>query len=112
MAIEVKYSSQISKDTGVKILVYSDAGMGKTVLAFSLPKPVLISAESGLLSTTKENLARIYGPTGLPYVDDMITIEVSTFEQLEEAYQWCVHPDTQSYFESIAIDSITEIAER
>lgn len=112
MAIELVYSSQIVEDSGVKILTYSDAGIGKTVLVASLPRPVLVSAESGLLSLKKENLDRIYGPTGLPYTTDILTMQVTTLEQFEEAYQWCVHPDTQQHFDSIALDSLSEIGEK
>lgn len=112
MAIEVVYSSQIVKDSGVKIISYGDAGVGKTVLVASLPRPVLISAESGLLSLEKENLDRIYGPSGLPYTTDIMTIQVTTLAEFEEAFAWCTHPDMQQYFDSIAIDSLSEIGEK
>jgi hypothetical protein len=112
MAIELMYTQQIVEDSGVKILTYSDAGVGKTVLVATLPRPVLISAESGLLSLRKENVERIFGPTGLPFSDNILTIQVTTLEQLREAYQWVVHPDSQQYFDSVALDSLSEMAEK
>jgi phage nucleotide-binding protein len=112
MAIEIKMSSQVVQDTGVKILVYGEAGMGKTSLVATLPKPILISAESGLLSIAAENLNRVYGNMGLPIVYDIPVIEVKCLEDVEAAYQWCVTPANQQYFESIALDSLSEIAEQ
>lgn len=112
MAIEVKMSSTIAQDSGVKMVVYAESGIGKTALVATLPRPLLISAESGALSLQPENLRRIWEPTGLPYVDDIPTIEISTLEQLEEAYNVCIHPQYSANFDSIALDSLTEIAER
>ena len=43
-------TAQAVLDTGVKMLVYGESGMGKTMLTATLPRPLLISAESGLLS--------------------------------------------------------------
>lgn len=111
MAIQVVYSSQIVADSGVKMINYAEAGMGKTALMATLPRPVIISAEGGLLSLQKENLDRIFGPTGLPYSTDFMTIVVKTVAELEEAYAWCIHPDTQAHFDSIGIDSLSELGE-
>jgi Cdc6-like AAA superfamily ATPase len=36
--------------TGINCLVYGRAGVGKTMLTATAPKPLLISAEAGLLS--------------------------------------------------------------
>ena len=52
-------SSQLAVDAGVKILCYGEAGVGKTVLLATLPRPVLISAESGTLSLQVQNLDRV-----------------------------------------------------
>lgn len=111
MAIEIVYSSQIVADSGVKMINYSDAGVGKTALLATLPRPVIISAEGGLLSLAKDNLDRIWGPSGLPYLTDFMTIVVKNMTQLDEAYAWVTHPDTQQHFDSIGIDSLSELGE-
>jgi ABC-type uncharacterized transport system fused permease/ATPase subunit len=49
MAINLKRTGGLSAN-GVKLLVYGQAGAGKTSLIRTLPKPVVLSAEGGLLS--------------------------------------------------------------
>lgn len=105
-------SSQLVQDQGVKIVTYAESGIGKTVLVASLPRPVLISAERGALSLSKQNLDRIYGPTGLSYTSDIPVLQIETLKDLEDAYTWCTHPDMQQHYDSIAIDSLSEIAEK
>jgi len=60
-----------------------------------LPNPVIISAESGLLALCG---------TDIPY------IEVKTYDDLQEAYAWITSEEGSKY-DSIAIDSISEIGE-
>ena len=93
MAIEVKYTSDVSSN-GVKILVYGQAGAGKTTLVNTLPNPILLSAEGGLLSIKDADL---------PF------IKIETMENLREAYSWL--KDNADDYESVALDSISEIAE-
>lgn len=112
MPIEIKMSSTIAQDSGVKMLVYAEAGIGKTALVATLPRPLLISAESGSLSLQPNNLDRIWLPTGLPYVRDIPTIEVKSMADFEEAYAVCIHPEYSQNFDSIALDSLTEMAEK
>jgi phage nucleotide-binding protein len=80
----------------VKLLVYGNAGSGKTTLIPTLPNPVVQTAEVGLLSIADADL---------PFV------EVSSYDTLMEAYRWVIESDEAKHFESIALDSISEIAE-
>lgn len=95
MAIQLKRTSELSAH-GIKMLVYGQAGAGKTMLIPSLPSPVVLSAESGLLTIKGANV---------PF------IEIKSLADLEEAYQWALTSDEAKGFESIALDSISEIAE-
>lgn len=95
MAISLKSTSSLSTN-GVKVLVYGAAGAGKTSLISTLPKPVILSAEGGLLS--------LQG-TDIPY------IEISNMKDLGEAYQWVTGSEEANAFTSVALDSISEIAE-
>jgi phage nucleotide-binding protein len=95
MAINLKSTSGLSAN-GVKMLVYGNAGTGKTSLIPTLPNPVVLSAEGGLLSIQDANL---------PYV------EVNNYETLMEAYKWLTESVEGKGFDSIALDSISEIAE-
>lgn len=81
---------------GLKILVYGGAGVGKTRLCASLPSPVVFSAEGGLLSLRRFNL---------PYV------EVDSIAKLEELYAWTIGSREARQFQSVCLDSISDIAE-
>lgn len=94
MAIKLRSTSD-AKANGVKIVVYGMAGAGKTTLIKTLPKPIIISAEGGLLSLEGEDI---------PYIN------ISSYGDLKEAYQYIVSGECDD-FESIAIDSISEIGE-
>lgn len=94
MAISIKSTSGLSAN-GVKLLVYGQAGSGKTSLIKTLPNPIVLSAEGGLLSLQDDEL---------PY------IEITSMDDLKEAYAWMSTPEGMQ-FESVALDSISEIAE-
>ena len=95
MAINLKSTGNLAGN-GVKLLVYGQAGAGKTSLIPTLPKPIVLSAEGGLLSIQDAEL---------PY------IEITTMAELQEAYKWLTESAEAAQFESVAIDSISEIAE-
>ena len=95
MAISVKRTGSLGA-TAVKILGYGPAGHGKTRAISTLPTPITLSAEGGLLSIKEFDL---------PYV------EISTLEDLYDAYRWVSSSDEAKAFESVALDSISEIAE-
>jgi hypothetical protein len=85
--------------------------MGKTVLMATAPIPVLISAESGALSLRQSNLERLYG-VGNPHITyNMPIIEVKTVEDLTDAYNWCAGSAQAQQFQTVGLDSISEIAE-
>jgi hypothetical protein len=95
MAINVKTTGSLSAN-GVKVLVYGQAGAGKTSLIPTLPAPIVLSAEGGLLSIQDANL---------PY------LEIASMEDLKEAYKWLTESADAKGFQSVALDSISEIAE-
>ena len=95
MAINLRSTKGLHAN-GVKLLVYGNAGSGKTSLIPTLPSPVVFSAEGGLLSIADADV---------PFV------EVSSYDTLMEAYKWVTGSDEAKHFESIALDSISEIAE-
>jgi len=95
MAINLRSTSDVHAN-GVKILVYSQAGAGKTTLIPTLPSPIVLSAEGGLLSIQDSNI---------PY------IEISSMDDLREAYMWMSDSDEAKAFASVALDSISEVAE-
>lgn len=111
MALQFTTASQASASQGVKSLVYGGPGMGKTVLMATLPNPVLISAESGLLSLRKENLERLFGVGHPSICYNMPVIQITTVQDLTDAYNWCSQSNEAKAFASVGLDSISEIAE-
>jgi phage nucleotide-binding protein len=95
MAINVKTTGSMAAN-GVKVLVYGQAGAGKTSLIKTLPSPIVLSAEGGLLSIQDADL---------PF------IEITSMTELQEAYTWLTSSDEAKSYKSVALDSISEIAE-
>jgi phage nucleotide-binding protein len=95
MAINLKTTKSLAS-SGVKLLVYGQAGAGKTSLIPTLPTPIVLSAEGGLLSIAEADL---------PY------IEISDMASLREAWSWLSESAEAKDFQSVALDSISEIAE-
>lgn len=96
MAITLTNSREAAASNGVKCAIYGLSGMGKTKLCATAPKPVIISAEKGLLTL------RNY---------DIPVIEVKNFAQMWEAHKFLTGPDGDQ-FETICLDSVSEIAEQ
>ena len=89
-------STSTVKSGSIKLLAYGQAGSGKTSLIPTLPAPVILSAEGGLLSISDKEI---------PFLD------ISDMDALREAYKWLAESDEAKQFASVAIDSISEIAE-
>jgi hypothetical protein len=96
MALNFTTTKEQAQLHGVKILVHSRAGMGKTTLIKTLPDPIIISAEAGLLSLGSEEIP---------------TLLIKNFSELDEAYQFIAYSPHAKRFRSVALDSITELAE-
>jgi AAA domain-containing protein len=110
MPLQFSTASQESVANGIKTLVYAGSGVGKTVLNATLPYPVLISAESGSLSLREANLRRIFGnDPSITY--NMPIITVRSVDDLRDAHLWCLQSHEARQFQSVGMDSISEIGE-
>ena len=97
MTLTFTTSRQAAQLHGIKICVHGRAGTGKTTLISTLPSPIILSAESGMLA-----LADF----------DIPTIIIRTMAEMDEAYQYLMYDaDAKKRFHSVALDSISEIAE-
>lgn len=94
----IKLTTTAESITHVKCIVYSDSGTGKTWLIQTAPKPVIISIEKGLLT-----LKDVKPPIPV--------IEIKNFEDLEAAYDFVTSDPRAKGFQTICLDSITDIAE-
>lgn len=81
---------------GVKMLVYGGAGSGKTRLCRTLPRPMILSAESGLLSLRGH---------------DILAALISQIQDLYSVYTWLTRSAEARLIDSVCLDSVTEIAE-
>ncbi len=95
MAILLKNTNDVTSN-GLRVLVYGQAGVGKTTLIATLPSPVIVSTEAGLLSLKGR---------GIPY------IEVTSTAELGDVFKWLKESEESRKFLSVALDSVSEIAE-
>lgn len=95
MAIHLQSTKGLHTN-GVKILVYGHSGAGKTSLIPTLLSPIVLSAEGGLLSIADAEV---------PF------IEIADMATLMEAYTFLTESHEAEQFQSVALDSISEIAE-
>lgn len=96
IASMIQYTSDVSA-TAIKAMVYGGAGIGKTrLLGLTAPQPLILSAESGLLSLRQAQI---------PY------IEIKDMTTFFGVWQWLYSAQDNYHFRTIGIDSATEIAE-
>ena len=93
MKINIKSTKDIATDHGIRAVVYGFSGVGKTVLCSTAPKPIILSAEDGLLS--------LHGK-------DIPFIEVKSIQDIGNAFDFLKN---NGDYETICLDSLSEIAE-
>lgn len=92
--LQIRSTRDVGTDNGVKMMVYGLAGVGKTRLCATAPRPIIISAERGLLSLNTQDI---------PY------ITINSLEELQTA-RLQIHNDKRFY--TACLDSASDIAER
>lgn len=97
VSINIQSSRQAAQIHGCKVLVYGEAGSGKTRLCASAPNPFIISAEHGLLSLRDF---------------DIPTVKVNTIADLANVFMWLTQSKEARKFDTICLDSMSEIAEK
>lgn len=112
MAVILKSSLQLAVSHGVKVMVYARAGFGKTVLIATAPNPIMLSAESGLLCLSRANLEKMFGKNNPTITYDIPVIEINSVEDLTAAHLWLTTHKDAKQFETICLDSVSEIAEQ
>lgn len=96
MALNFTTTDRAAIMNGVKVLVYGSAGVGKTVLCATAPAPFIISAEGGELSLRG---------VAIPMA------KITTVDDLKDVYDWCARSAEARQFQTICIDSLSEVAE-
>lgn len=95
MSIKLTTTMQIPHN--VNVLVYGESGTGKTTLCATAPRPLIISAESGLLSLADQ---------------DLPVFEINTRNDCNEVYEWLEKSkEAKETYDTLCLDSLSEIAE-
>ena len=97
MAIQLRSTKDFGRNAGVKVLVYGRPGAGKTRLCATAPAPIILSAESGLLSLSDE---------------DIPVQQITSIDDLNEAYAWLYGSEEAKGYRTVCLDSVSEIAEQ
>lgn len=93
---DLKPAGELAKRYGVKSILYGKAGTGKTPLINTAPRPVLLVVEPGLLSMRASKIPAYEAPTR---------------KQVEEFFKWFFGSAEARKFDTLAIDSISQVAE-
>lgn len=97
--INITTTSALANTRGIKVLVYGQAGAGKTCLCATTPdhtRTIILSAEAGLLSIAGADIA---------------VIEIKSIDDLMKAYQWLTTTEQGQSYEWICLDSVSEMGE-
>lgn len=97
MTLTFATSDTATTDHGIKVLVYGNAGAGKTRLCSTAPSPLIISAEAGTMSIRHKKIPLVI---------------VKDIKDVEEAYTWCQLNGKKSGIQTLCLDSISEITEK
>lgn len=86
----------------LKMLLYGDPGVGKTVLAAQAPKALVVDAEHGSRSLLNHEETK-----------NIPTLPITKWEEIEDLF-WALHDEDPFFdqFKTIVIDSITELQKR
>lgn len=93
---DLKPVSSLVQRYGVKCLAYGPPGGGKTPAIMSAPRPVLLVTEPGLMSMRGSTIPAWEGYTA---------------EKIAEFFAWCGQSAETKNFDTICIDSISQLAE-
>lgn len=111
MAIQLVSANDLANSNGVKMVVYGRSGLGKTMLSATMPNPIVLSAEAGLLSLKRENIERVWGVNTPGITYDIPVIVINNVQDLTEALTFLQTDPMGMTFNPI-LDSATEIAEQ
>ena len=94
---DLKPIGQLAGGYGAKILAYGQAGCGKTPLIATAPTPVVCVTEPGMLS--------LKGCKNIP------AAACYSANEIEDFFKWLFSSAEVKNFESVCIDSISQLAE-
>lgn len=85
----IKKSNELVIPTTVKMMIYGQAGMGKSTVALSAPKPLLLDFDNGV---KRMNMA---------HLENIDTVQVTSWSDVQQVLQ-----EDLSAYQTIAVDTI------
>lgn len=85
----IKKSTELSIPSTIKMMVYGQAGMGKSTVALSAPKPLLLDFDNGVKRVNMNHL------------EGVDTVQVSSWEDVKNVLQFDLSP-----YRTIVVDTI------
>jgi hypothetical protein len=93
---QLQPAHKLAQRYGVKCLAYGPPGSGKTPLVNTAPRPVMLVTEPGLLSMRNSNVPCWTG---------------ESTAKIEEFFKWAFESREMNNFDTIAVDSVSQMAE-
>ena len=85
----IKKSNELVIPTTVKMMIYGQAGMGKSTVALSAPKPLLLDFDNGV---KRMNMA---------HLENIDTVQVTSWNDVQQVLQ-----EDLSAYQTIVVDTI------
>lgn len=95
-ASDLREAREFANTFGVKAVIYGPAGTGKTPIANTAPRPVMIATEPGLLSMRNSKIPTWIAPNK---------------NRIDEFFKWFEHSSEAKNFDTLIIDSVTQMCE-
>lgn len=93
---DLRPASEFAQIFGCKAIVYGPPGGGKTPIINTAPRPLLLACEPGLLSMRNSKVPTFLAPTA---------------DKIDEFFDWLFGSNEAQNFDTIAIDSASEMCE-
>lgn len=93
---DFKPARDFARKYGCKSIVYGKPGVGKTPVANTAPRPIMMVCEPGMLSMRSSTIP---------------AIDCFTPERIDEFFQWLFNSRESANFDTVVIDSASQMAE-
>lgn len=93
---QLQPAHKLAQRYGVKCVAYGGPGSGKTPLINTAPRPVVLVTEPGMLSMRRSNVP---------------CWAADTSAKIEEFFKWAFESREMSNFDTVAVDSVSQMAE-